>query len=99
VASRAIFGCGLVKQDEFALDFTLQKVALGAADVCVRARQGELCALIVIKGGGSPVLVRVAIRAQRHSAFGGKLVSMRVVMARFAILGCSFELCLLRTRR
>ena len=24
VASRAIFGCGLVKQDEFALDFPLQ---------------------------------------------------------------------------
>jgi hypothetical protein len=24
VAGRAIFGCGLVKQDEFALDFTLQ---------------------------------------------------------------------------
>jgi len=75
-------------------------VALGAADVCVPARQGELGALIVVKGGGGPVLDRVAIRAQRHSVFvfWGKLFSMRVIVARFTILGCSFELCLLRTR-
>jgi hypothetical protein len=66
-------------------------VALGAADVCVPARQRELGTLIVIEGGGGPVLDRVAIRTQRHSVLGGKLVSMGVVVAPFAILGCSFE--------
>src|SRR5260221_691631 len=62
VASRAIFWRGLVEQDEFALDFLLQRMALGAADVCVPARQRELGALIVIKGGGGPILDRMAIR-------------------------------------
>jgi len=95
VASRAILGCGLVKQDQFALDFPFQGVALGATNVRVRARQGELGALIMIKGGGDPVLDRVAIRAQRHFVFRGKLLAMRVVVAPFAILGGAFELCFL----
>src|ERR1700704_3720539 len=73
-------------------------MALGAPDVCVPPRQRELGALIVIKGGGGPILDRMAVRAQRHPIFGGKLLSMSVIVARFTILGCSFELCLLRTR-
>ena len=98
MASRAIFGCGFVKQDGFPLDFTLERVALRAADVGVPALQREFGALIVIEGRGDPALDRVTFRAQCHPAFGGKLLSMRVVVACFAILGSPFELRLMRTR-
>jgi len=66
-------------------------MALGAADVCVPARQRELGAFYRDQRWRGPSTPdRVAIRAQRHSRlclFGGKLFSMSVIVARFAILG------------
>jgi len=80
------------------LNFALQGVAHRAAHIFVGPSQGELSALIVVKGGGGPSLVYVAIGAFRHPIFGGKLGAMGVSMAGFTLLRSAFELNIMGTR-
>ena len=97
MAIRAGFGSGLVKQDRLALNVPLLSVALRAGYVCVATSQWKLRALVVVKGGGGPALIDVAIRALRDSILSGKLCAVRVRVATLAILRRACKLNFMRT--
>lgn len=80
------------------MNFALQGMAHGAAHIFVGPGQGELSALIVVKGGGGPSLIYVAICAFCHPIFGGKLGAMGVGVAGFTLLRSAFELNIMGTR-
>ena len=89
----------LVKQDELAVNFALQGVALPAGHILVPTSQREFCSLIVIKGRWLPGLRDMAVRASGHAILGRKLASVRIGMAGIAILSSSLELNLVRARK
>lgn len=92
VAFGAIFWRGFVEQDQLALNLALQRVTHRAGYICVAACQRELSALIVVKFGGGPALIHVAICAFCNSILGNELVGVWIRVARFAILWRPFEL-------
>ena len=92
MAIHAILWRGFVEQDRLTLDIALQRVTHRAAQICVAARQGELSAFVVIKRGGGPALVHVAIPALRNPILRRELAAVGVRVAAFAVLGCSLEL-------
>ena len=93
MAIRAGLGRRFVEQHQFPLYLALQRVALLALHIFVAAGKGKLRAFIVIEGGRSPSLRRVAISARGYACFGSdKLSGMRIHMAGFAILGRALEL-------
>lgn len=89
---RAIFRRGFVEQYQLALDLLLQHVAHRAAHIGVRSRQRELSSFIVVKCGGRPPLVDVAVCTFCDSVLRGKLAAVRVAMAGLAIRRRPLEL-------
>src|ERR1700722_11679754 len=92
VAIRAILGRGIVEQDRLASDIALQRVAHRATHIRMAACQRELSAFVVVKHGGRPPLVHMAIRTFCDPSLGNKLAAVRIAVARFAIRGRSLEL-------
>ena len=97
MAIRAVFRRGFVEQNVLALDVSLQRVAHRATHICVSARQRELSTLVVVKRGGRPALIHVAITALGDSVLGGKLTAVRVCVAPLTILRGALELNFVRT--
>lgn len=92
MAIGAIFGRGLIEQYEFAIDFLQQSVAHRALHTGVSTCQRKLRALVVVEGGGNPVLDRVAIFAVGDVVLGSELARMGVRVAGLALLRRAFEL-------
>lgn len=99
MAIRAIFRRGLVNQNQLALHFARRHVALLAGHIGVAARQRKLCALVVIKCGGRPALVHMAIHALGDSILGCKLAGVRIRVAGLAFFRRSLELNVVRAGR
>lgn len=96
MAIHAILWRGFVEVNRLALHFLLQSVAHGATHICVRAGQGELRALVVVKRGGRPPQIHVALGALRDPVLVGKLSAVRVGVAGFAIFRRPCKLNLVR---
>ena len=96
MAIRAIFWRRFVKQNQFALNLALCRMAHCAAHICVGPCQRELCSFIVVERRGRPALIHMAIPAFGDSVLGHKLAAMRIRVAGFAIRRRSFELNLMR---
>ena len=97
MAIHAILWRGFVEQDRLVLDIALQRVAHRATHIRVAARQRKLSALVMVKRGRRPALLDMAIPAFRDPVFGGKLATVRICMAGFAILRRPIELNLVGT--
>ncbi len=93
-----IFWRGFVKQNQFALNFALQGMALCAAHICVRSCQRELSALIVVERRGRPALIHMAISTFCDSFLGNELAAVWICMTRLAIRRRSLKLNFVRTR-
>src|SRR6266852_6233821 len=78
VAIHAILWRGFVEQDWLALDIALQRVAHRTTHIRVAARQRELSAFVVVKRGGHPTLVHMAIPALRDSVLRRELAAVRI---------------------
>ena len=93
-----IFRRGFVKQNQFALNLALQRMAHGAAHIRVRTCQRELRALVVVKRRGRPALIHMAISTFCDSILGNKLAAVWIRVASFTIRRRSPELNFVGTR-
>ena len=82
----------LIEQNQLALHLALQRVTQSASHVGMPTLQGKLRALIVIERRRRPSLNDMTVPAFGDPVLRDELAAMRIGMAGFAILRCSFEL-------
>ena len=99
MAIRTILRRWLIEQNQLALHLALQRVAHGTSHVGMPSLQRKLRTLIVIERRRRPSLDDVTVPALGDPVLRGELAAMRVSMAGFAILRCSFELDVMRALR
>ena len=90
MAVGARFRDWLVEEDIFAVDVTRELVATAAWNRDVQALQREVGALVVVEKRRFPLVAVMAIRAGCDSCFR-ELLSMWILVALLAFLGCHFE--------
>lgn len=81
----AVLGGGLVEQHLLAFHVAEELMAVAAADVFVRSRQREGCALVMIEKRGLPLGGIVTVGAGGAALRLGKLTAMNVGMAFLAL--------------
>lgn len=91
MTSGALLRRGLVEQNRFALNHPAQLVTAGAAHVLMRAAQGELSTLVVIKQRRFPFHAVVTLDAARDTSLC-ELLAMHVLVAVLTLGRSSFEI-------